>query len=121
MSEEKVKDAELKHEAKSEVTDAVTTVVSEAAKFLDTLGRAMCTVAQDLTNLMVIQVDADTRRQLDVVVNSGAVRSRREAAVALLHDGIEAQQATMERARQTQAQIQELRQQLRSLVQVRSA
>ena len=121
MSDEKVKDVELNDQVKTEVSGTVTAVVNETVKFLDTLGRAMCTVAQDLTNLMVISVDAETRQNLDVVVNAGAARSRREAAVALLHDGIDAKQATLERARQTQAQIQELRQQLRSLVQVRSA
>ncbi len=120
MSEGKVKDVELNDEVKTDVADAITAVVNETVKFLDTLGRAVCTVTQDITNLMVIPVDAETRGHLDLLVNTGAAHSRREAAVALLKDGIEAKDAAIDRARQTQAQIQELRQQLRSLVQVRT-
>ncbi len=126
MVEGNVTEQEVKAEAKpeaatSEVAEAVGAVVTETVKFVDALGKALLVAAQDISNLMVIKVDAETREHLDLLVDSGAAKSRRDAAATLLVEGIQAKGSTFERIQQTQAQIKELRQQVRSLIKAPTA
>ena len=120
-AKEKVKEAEANNGQNPEVAEAVATVINEAVKFFDVLGKAVITAAQDISNLMVIKVDGDTRKHLDLLVDAGVATSRRDAAATLLDAGIGAKQTTFDRIQQTQAQIHELRQQIRTLVDARPA
>ena len=121
MCEAKEKEAEINDGESSEIAEAVAAVVTEAVRFVDSLGRAILAAAQDVSNLMVIQVNAETRQHLDLLVDAGAAKSRRDAAETLLGEGIKAKGTTFDRIKQTKSQIQELRQQIRSLIEVPSA
>lgn len=121
MSEVTMTEQECKEEATSEVAEAVVAVVNETVKFVDALGKAILVAAQDISNLMVIKVDAETRERLDLLVDAGAAKSRRDAATTLLAEGLQAKGATFEKIQQTQAQIKELRQQVRSLIKAPTA
>ena len=126
MSEVEVTGQECRSEATpssatSEIGEAVAAVVTESVKFVDALGKALLVAAQDISNLMVIKVDAETREHLDLLVDAGAAKSRRDAAATLLAEGIQAKGATFDKIAQTQAQIKELRQQVRSLIKAPAA
>ncbi len=121
MDNEEAKEAEANDSANSEVTEAVAAVINETVKFVDALGKAVVTAVQDISNLMIIKVDGETREHLDLLVDAGVATSRRDAAATLLDAGISAKQATFDRIQQTQAQIRDLRQQIRTLVDARTA
>ena len=116
MTEEKVVEAELNDSTMSDVSDAIAVVVDETVKLFDSLGKALVTTLQDVSNLMIINVDAGTRERLDLLVDAGVAKSRGKAAAQLIEEGINATEVTFDRIRRTRAQISELRQQMRSLV-----
>ncbi len=121
MSEVHVSEQESKDAATSEVAEAVVAVVNETVKFVDALGKAIVVAAQDISNLVVIKVDGKTREQLDMLVDAGAAKSRRDAATRLLAEGIRAKSETFDRIQQTRAQINELREQVRAMVKAPAA
>ncbi len=96
--------------------EAWRTALDETVKLLENLGKAVVTTAQDLSQLMVVQVDEETREHLDLLVEAGAVKSRREGANYLLKAGVEAKRETFARMATTQARIAALRAQLRESV-----
>ncbi len=116
MCEDKTPEVELQD--KPGMSNTVNGLVSETAKLFGAMSTVLLTTVEDLSNVVVIKVDGETRENLDLLVEVGAAKSRREAAVSLLREGITAQHATLERVRRTKAQISELRQQMRSLVEV---
>jgi len=120
MSEEKVVEAELNDSRASDVADAIAVIVDESVKLFDSLGKALVTTMQDVSNLMIIKVDAGTREHLDLLVDAGVAKSRGKAATQLIEEGITVTEVTFDRIRRTQAQITELRQQMRSLVKSRA-
>ncbi len=119
MNENRVPEAEIADGQGSRLADAVDTVVNETTKLVDSLGRALVTTAQDVSSLMVIKVDAETREHLDLLVDAGLAKGRHEAVTSLIDEGMQAKSATFERIRRTKRQITELRAQMRSLVETR--
>jgi len=91
-------------------------VVREAAQLFETLGKAIVNTAQDISSLMVIQVDGDTRERLDMLVEAGVAKSRREGAQLLINEGAKTKQEIFDKVERTHAQIQALKAQMRSLV-----
>ncbi len=91
-------------------------LVGETAKLFEALGKAMVTAAQDVSNLMVVHVDGETRNKLDMLVDAGLMKSRREAANAMMQEGLKTHTRDFEKIARTKDQIAELRQQIRSLV-----
>ena len=96
--------------------DSVQQFFDEVGDLLVTLGLAAGKVAEDVTGLMVMPVDEQARRDLDVLVEAGLAKSRAQAAVQLLRDGVQSNQSVYEKVERTRAQIDALRSQLRSLV-----
>ena len=121
MIDEKTPEVELNDKPTSGMSDAINAVVNETVKLVDSLSKALMTTAEDISSLMVIKVDADTREHLDLLVEGGLASNRRQAARALIHEGIEMKEATFERILRTKTQIVELRKQMRNLVETRAA
>ena len=119
MTVESTPEVELKDTPTTGVSDALNAVVSETVKFVDSLGKALVTTAENVSSLMVIRVDPDTREHLDLLVEGGLAANRRQAAKTLIYEGIDNKEEVFERIRRTKTQIVELRQQKRSLVQTR--
>jgi hypothetical protein len=105
------------HPKIEELENALQGVVNETTRFFDSLGRAVSVTAQDLTKLMIIHVDDETREHLDLLVDADIAKNRHEAAVAMLKEGIEAEDPLFNRIRRTKCRIAELQKQMRSLVQ----
>jgi len=101
---------------KGDLERALRDVVDETSRFFDSLGRAVAVTAQDLTKLMVIHVDDETREHLDLLVDAELAKNRHEAAIAMLNEGIEAKSSLFDRIRRTKSQIADLRDQMRTLV-----
>lgn len=95
-------------------------VLRETARLFESLGKALVSTAQDLSSLMVIRVDHETRERLDLLVEAGVARNRREGAEALITEGFKTQQDVFEKIERTRAQISALKAQLRTLAGVRS-
>ena len=121
MSDTMTPEAELKDKPAASMSEAFNAVVNETTKLMNSLSKALIATAEDLSSLMVIKVDADTREHLDLLVDSGFAADRRKAAMALVHEGIELKEETFERMRRTRDQIADLRKQMRNLVEVRTA
>lgn len=121
MIDERTPDVELKDKPASGMSDAINAVVNETVKLVDSLSKALVTTAEDISSLMVIKVDAETREHLDLLVEGGLANNRRQAAKALIREGIDMKEETFERIRRTKTQIVELRKQMRNLVETRVA
>jgi hypothetical protein len=121
MVNEEFPEVEVKDKPASSMSDAINAVVNETVKLVDSLGRALVTTAEDVSSLMVIKVDAETREHLDLLVEGGLASNRRQAAKKLIHEGLEMKEETFERIRRTKTQIVELRKQMRNLVETRAA
>jgi replication-associated recombination protein RarA len=115
MSEEKVMET-VETETESLEPTALDNLLKDAVKFFESLGKAIVSTAQDASNLMVVNVDADTREQLDLLVDTGVAETRRAAATKLIQEGLQSHNAAFDKIRQTHTQIAELRKQMRSLV-----
>lgn len=91
-------------------------VMDETVSLLDSLGKAVVSTAQDVSQLMIIRTDAEVREQLDLLVDAGVFKNRRAGAQAMIQEGIAVKQPLFERIERTQVQIAALKGQLRSLV-----
>ncbi len=116
MNETQAAEVERNDHPKRDLESALEDVANETTRFFDSLGRALATTAQDLTKLMIIHVDDETRDQLDLLVDAEIANNRHEAAVAMLQEGIEAQAPLFDRIRKTKSQIGALQKKMRNLV-----
>jgi len=115
MSEEKVIDVEATEASESE-HPTLDALVKETVKLFESLGKALTSTIQDVSNLMVVDVDADTRKKLDLLVEAEVVQNRREAATSLIKEGLKNREAVFKKIERTNSQIAELRQQMRAIV-----
>ena len=92
-------------------------VLDGTVNLLENLGEALVKSAQDLSQLMVIRVDEDTRDRLDMLVEAEVVKTRREGVSYLLEAGIKAKSEAFTRITAARERITALRTQLREGVQ----
>ncbi|MBN1875024.1 MAG: hypothetical protein JXA33_12400 [Anaerolineae bacterium] len=97
-------------------TPSLDGVVNELDRLFESLGKAVVATVQDLSNLMIIRTDAETRNRMDQMVDAGLVENRRDAATMLIKEGLHAKGGVFEKIDRTSAQIAELRQQVRGIV-----
>lgn len=79
------------------------------------LGLALGKAAEDITGLMIIQADGELRSKLDMLVESGAVRTRAEALKILYEAGLEKKEKIFARITETRAQIDSLKRRMREV------
>lgn len=92
-------------------------VLDGTVNLLENLGEALVKSAQDLSQLMVIRVDEDTRDRLDMLVEAEVVKTRREGVSYLLEAGFKAKSEAFTRIAAARERITALRTQLREGVQ----
>ncbi|MDX9956392.1 MAG: hypothetical protein RBT75_20015 [Anaerolineae bacterium] len=92
-------------------------VLDGTVNLLENLGEALVKSAQDLSQLMVIRVDEDTRDRLDMLVEAEVIKTRREGVSYLLEAGIKAKSDAFTRIAAARERITALRTQLREGVQ----
>jgi hypothetical protein len=118
MSEEAYVEPE---EASSEATEGVEEVEGTAAKakgrdVLGVLKGALDTALAGRGNVLMVRVNDETLKAIDMLVEAGVCKSRSEGAAFLMNQGIEASSALFERIGGITDQIAELRSQLRQVV-----
>lgn len=114
MREEKVVDVEVEA-VEDGGPSPFDVVIDEAAKLFESLGKAIVATAQDVTNLIVVPVDKQTREQIDMLVETGAAESRREVVISLLKEGLLSREDVFAKIEKTREQIASLKQQLRAV------
>ncbi len=90
--------------------------LSEAGEFIYEFARFAGKAAENITGLMVLPVDKNLRGKMDELVEAGVVKSRGEAALSLLGDGIASNQSVYEEVEKARARITALRSQLRDMI-----
>ncbi|MBN2003024.1 MAG: hypothetical protein JXA21_06675 [Anaerolineae bacterium] len=115
MSEEKPVEVENQEAPGCAEPTVFESIVKETVKVVESLGKALVNAAQNSVETLVVSVDAETLKQLDLLVKSGVASSRREAASALIREGIKEKGRLFDKIERTNAQIAELRKQLQSL------
>lgn len=97
-------------------SDEVNVMVKDFVDFALVVGRAAGKAAEDLSGLMVVRVGAGERADLDVMVNAGLAKTRSEAALRLMADGVKANAPIYQRAERARAQIEALKGELKDLM-----
>jgi len=82
-------------------------------EFAPKVGKA----AEDLTGLMVVRVKPDTRTDLDAMVEAGLAKTRAEAALRLIADGIKGNESVYRSVEHAREQIKALRGELKGMIQ----
>ncbi len=104
-------------EAAASGEEAWRAVLDGAVNLLENLGEALVKSAQDLSQLMVVRVDEDTREHLDMLVEADVVKTRREGISYLVAVGIKAKSEAFSHIVAARERISALRAQLREGVQ----
>jgi len=116
MSEENVVDVEVVETVEAEPEPSpFDVVIDEAAKLFESLGKAIVATAQDVTNLIVVPVDKQTREKIDMLIETGAATNRREVVVSMLKEGLQDREDVFAKIERTRDQIAALKQQLRAV------
>jgi len=92
------------------------TTLKDAWKQVETLGHALGTAMQGRGNAVMVRVNDDALRHLDMLVEAEVTRSRSESAAYLINEGIQANPELFKRIKSITDQIIELRSQLRASV-----
>ena len=100
--------------------DTIEEIVSSAREFATkipgTITRAIERAVQAGEHSLLIRVDDDMLRHLDMLVEAGVFKSRAESAAFLIAEGIKGQQALFDRIRGKISEINRLRAELRTIV-----
>lgn len=102
-------------EKSSETATSFNEIKTETVKLFNLLGSAVSVTFQELTNRLLVCLDHETRRRLDLLVEYGAAQDRQEAVRFLIAEGIKANRPLFERVEHANAQVASLRTQLRAL------
>jgi len=90
--------------------------LKEAWKQVETFGQALGSALQGRGNVVMVRVNDEALRHLDMLVETEVTKSRSESAAFLINEGIKANGALYDRIREITDQIMDLRIQLREVV-----
>jgi len=102
-----------------EVSSPQTAAKAEIWKFSEIASSLRTAVSHALTgrtNVVMVRVNDETLRYLDMLVEADICKSRSESAAFLIAEGVKANAALYERIAEVTEQIAELRRQLREIV-----
>ncbi len=80
-------------------------IARETGRVIVELAKVTGKAAEELTGLMVIRADHETRSKLDMIVESGALKSRHEALDVLVKAGMQQKQRIFDQIEKTRAEI----------------
>jgi len=90
--------------------------LNEAIKQVESLGKALGSALQDRANVVMVRVNDDSLRYLDMLVEADITNSRSESAAFLINEGIKANESLFNKIRDITDQITTLKSQLREVV-----
>ena len=101
---------------KAKPKSAAKTETWRFSEFAASLRTAVSRALADRTNVVMIRVNDETLRYLDMLVEADICKSRSESAAFLIAEGVKANTTLYERISDVTEQIAELRRQLREIV-----
>jgi hypothetical protein len=120
MAEEKIIEGEATEIPKSEKEEKkALDAAASAAAIRDTVGswgKAVTSALQDRANVVMVRVNDEALRHMDMLVEAEVTKSRSESAAFLITEGIKANQALYKKIGTLTDQIADLRTQLRDIV-----
>jgi hypothetical protein len=100
----------------SSASKTINEAIKQVENFTENLGKALGSALQDRANVVMVRVNDDSLRYLDMLVEADVTKSRSESAAFLINEGIKANQVLFNRIREITDQIAELKAQLRKTV-----
>ena len=95
---------------------AAATALKDALERVESLGKTLAGAMQDRANVVMVRVNDDALRHLDMLVEADITKSRSESAAFLINEGIKANQDLFGKISTITEQIVALRAQLRESV-----
>jgi hypothetical protein len=107
-----------KPRSKEAISDAASKTINEAFRQVESLGKALGSALQDRANVVMVRVNNDSLRYLDMLVEADITNSRSESAAFLINEGIKSNEALFNKIRDITDQIVELKTKLKEVVEV---
>jgi hypothetical protein len=107
-----------KPRSKEGISDAASKTINEAFRQVESLGKALGSALQDRANVVMVRVNNDSLRYLDMLVEADITNSRSESAAFLINEGIKSNEALFNKIRDITDQIVELKTKLKEVVEV---
>ena len=100
-------------------TETLEDIVSSAREFATkipaTIGRAIEKAVSAGEHAILVKVDDETLRRIEMLIRAEVCKTRPEAMVFLATEGVKAQQALFERIEAKEAEIERLKSELRNI------
>jgi hypothetical protein len=103
--------------AREEINQEQKSCIVECCASGDGLAEAIARALAGREHMVMVRVNADLLKHLDMLVESGICKSRSSAATFMIHEGIKANTPLFERISEVTEQITALRGKLRGLAQ----
>jgi hypothetical protein len=116
MSEATTNNAEAAKSASAQFEDDMNNLVKDIGAMFQEFAPKVGKAAEDLTGLMVMRVDPERRADLDVMVEAGLAKTRAQAALKLIADGIKGNESVYRNVQQAREKIQSLKGELKSIM-----
>ncbi|MDX1520250.1 MAG: hypothetical protein R3264_01325 [Anaerolineae bacterium] len=97
---------------------AASKTINDAIRQVETLGKALGSALQDRANVVMVRVNNDSLRYLDMLVEADVTKSRSESAAFLINEGIKGNESLFNKIRNITDQISALKSQLRDVVEI---
>lgn len=110
--------AEASRDEKSVESKARAAALKDALERVESLGKTLTSALHDRANVVMVRVNDDALRHLDMLVEADVTKSRSESAAFLITEGIKANQDLFTKISSITEQIATLRAQLRETVKI---
>jgi len=98
---------------------ATATALKDALERVESLGKTLAGAMQDRANVVMVRVNDDALKHLDMLVEADITKSRSESAAFLITEGVKANQELFDKIGSVTDQIVALRTQLREAVKIK--
>ena len=97
---------------------AAATALKDALERVESLGKTLAGAMQDRANVVMVRVNDDALKHLDMLIEADITKSRSESAAFLINEGVKANQELFGKISTITDQIAALRAQLRESVKI---
>ncbi len=102
--------------AKSSASKTFNEAIKQVETFTENISKALGSALQDRANVVMVRVNDDSLRYLDMLVEADITKSRSESAAFLINEGIKANDALFNQISEITDQISALKEKLRKTV-----
>jgi hypothetical protein len=99
---------------------ATAAALKDALERVESLGKTLTSALQDRANVVMVRVNDDALKHLDMLIEADITKSRSESAAFLITEGIKANRSLFDKIGSITEQIVTLRTQLRESVKIDS-